>query len=165
MPENTFDIVSKIDLQEVSNAMQQALKEIHTRFDLRDSKSTIEMEGKDAIVLHSIDDYKLKAVNEIFQQKLVKRGISLKGLTYGPVESAAGGTAKQKITMQQGIPIEKAREIVKIVKNSKKKVQASIQGDLVRVSGKDRDALQETIALLKQQDFGIDMQFTNYRSN
>jgi uncharacterized protein YajQ (UPF0234 family) len=165
MPENTFDIVSKIDLQEVSNAMQQALKEIHTRFDLKDSKSTIEMEGKDAIVLHSIDDYKLKAVNEIFQQKLVKRGISLKGLTYSPVEPAAGGTAKQKITMQQGIPIEKAREIVKVVKNSKKKVQASIQGDLVRVSGKDRDALQETIALLKQQDFGIDMQFTNYRSN
>lgn len=165
MPENTFDIVSKIDLQEVSNAMQQALKEIHTRFDLKDSKSTIELEGKDAIVLHSIDDYKLKAVNEIFQQKLVKRGISLKGLTYASVEPAAGGTVKQKITMQQGIPIEKAREIVKIVKNSKKKVQASIQGDLVRVSGKDRDALQETIALLKQQDFGIDMQFTNYRSN
>ena len=165
MPENTFDIVSKIDLQEVSNAMQQALKEIHTRFDLKDSKSTIEMEGKDAIVLHSIDDYKLKAVNEIFQQKLVKRGISLRGLTYGPVEPAAGSTAKQKITMQQGIPIEKAREIVKIVKNSKKKVQASIQGDLVRVSGKDRDSLQEIIALLKQQDFGIDMQFTNYRTN
>ncbi|HZQ67256.1 MAG TPA: YajQ family cyclic di-GMP-binding protein [Terriglobales bacterium] len=165
MPENTFDIVSKIDLQEVSNAMQQALKEIHTRFDLKDSKSAIEMEGKDAIVLHSIDDYKLKAVNEIFQQKLVKRGISLKGLTYAAVEPAAGGTVKQKITMQQGIPIEKAREIVKVVKNSKKKVQASIQGDLVRVSGKDRDALQEIIALLKSQDFGIDMQFTNYRSN
>lgn len=165
MPENTFDIVSKIDLQEVSNAMQQALKEIHTRFDLKDSKSTIEMEGKDAIVLHSIDDYKLKAVNEIFQQKLVKRGISLKGLTYAAVEPAAGSTVKQKITMQQGIPIEKAREIVKTVKNSKKKVQASIQGDLVRVSGKDRDSLQEIIALLKSQDFGIDMQFTNYRSN
>jgi uncharacterized protein YajQ (UPF0234 family) len=165
MPENTFDIVSKIDLQEVSNAMQQALKEIHTRFDLKDSKSTIEMEGKDAIVLHSIDDYKLKAVNEIFQQKLVKRGISLKGLTYATVEPAAGSTVKQKITMQQGIPIEKAREIVKTVKNSKKKVQVSIQGDLVRVSGKDRDSLQEIIALLKSQDFGIDMQFTNYRSN
>src|SRR5437763_3068564 len=165
MPENTFDIVSKIDLQEVSNAMQQALKEIHTRFDLKDSKSSIEMEGKDAIVLHSIDDYKLKAVNEIFQQKLVKRGISLKGLTYAAVEPAAGSTVKQKITMQQGIPIEKAREIVKTVKNSKKKVQASIQGDLVRVSGKDRDSLQEIIALLKSQDFGIDMQFTNYRSN
>jgi cyclic-di-GMP-binding protein len=165
MPENTFDIVSKIDLQEVSNAMQQALKEIHTRFDLKDSKSNIELEGKDAIILHSIDEYKLKAVNEIFQQKLVKRGVSLKGLTYGPVEPAAGSTVKQKITMQQGIVIEKARQIVKIVKDAKKKVNASIQGDLVRVSGKDRDSLQEIIALLKQQDFGIDLQFTNYRTN
>jgi len=165
MPENTFDIVSKIDLQEVSNAMQQALKEIHTRFDLKDSKSSIELDGKDAIVLHSIDDYKLKAVNDIFQTKLVKRGISLKGLTYGTIEPAAGGTAKQRITLQQGIPIEKAREIVKLVKDSKKKVQASIQGDLVRISGKDRDTLQEIIALLRSKDFGIDMQFTNYRSN
>ena len=165
MPENTFDIVSKIDLQEVSNAIQQALKEVHTRFDLKDSKSNIEMDGKDAIVLHSIDDYKLKAVNDIFQAKLVKRGISLKGLTYAAIEPAAGGTAKQRITMQQGIPIEKARDIVKTVKDSKKKVQASIQGDLVRVSGKDRDTLQSVIALLKQSDFGIDMQFTNYRTN
>jgi cyclic-di-GMP-binding protein len=165
MPENTFDIVSKIDLQEVSNAIQQALKEIHTRFDLKDSKSSIELEGKDAIVLHSIDDYKLKAVNDVFQQKLVKRGVPLKGLTYGVIEPAAGGTAKQKITMQQGIPVEKAREIVKTIKDTKKKVNASIQGDLVRVSGKDRDALQEIIALLRQHDFGIDMQFTNYRSN
>jgi cyclic-di-GMP-binding protein len=123
------------------------------------------MEGKDAIVLSSIDEYKLKAVTDILQQKLVKRGVPLKGLTYGAVEPAAGSTVRQKITMQQGIPIEKARDIVKTIKNSKKKVQASIQGDLVRVSGKDRDALQETIALLKQQDFGIDMQFTNYRSN
>ena len=165
MPENTFDIVSKIDLQEVSNAIQQAMKEIHTRFDLKDSKSNIALEGKDAIELHSIDEFKLKAINDIFQQKLVKRGVPLKGLTYGPVEPAAGATAKQKITMQQGIPIEKAREIVKIIKNSKKKVQASIQGDLVRVSGKDRDTLQEIIALLRGRDFGIDMQFTNYRSN
>lgn len=165
MPENSFDIVSKIDLQEVSNAIQQALKEIHTRFDLKDSKSTIELDGKDAIVLHSIDDYKLKAVNEIFQQKLVKRGVPLKGLTYATVESAAGGTAKQRITMQQGIPIEKAREIVKTIKDTKKKANASIQGDLVRVSGKDRDTLQEIIAMLKQRDFGIDMQFTNYRTN
>ena len=100
MPENTFDIVSKIDLQEVSNAIQQALKEVHTRFDLKDSKSNIEMDGKDAIVLHSIDDYKLKAVNDIFQAKLVKRGISLKGLTYAAIEPAAGGTAKQRITMR-----------------------------------------------------------------
>ena len=165
MPENTFDIVSKIDLQEVSNAIQQALKEVHTRFDLKDSKSSIEMEGKEAIILHSIDDYKLKAVNEIFQQKLVKRGVPLKGLTYAAIEPAAGGTAKQRITMQQGIPIEKAREIVKTIKDTKKKVNASIQGDLVRVSSKDRDTLQEIIALLRQRDFGIDMQFTNYRTN
>jgi len=165
MPDNSFDIVSKIDLQEVSNAIQQAMKEITTRFDLKDSKSRIDMEGKDAIVLHSADEFKLKAVNDILQQKLVKRGVPLKGLTYGAVEPAAGSTAKQKITMQQGIPIEKAREIVKLVKESKKKVQASIQGDLVRVSGKDRDTLQEIIALLKQRDFGIDMQFTNYRTN
>src|SRR5246127_3973390 len=129
MPENTFDIVSKIDLQEVSNAMQQAMKEMTTRFDLKDSKSSIAMEGKDAIMLHSIDECKLKAVNDIFQAKLVKRGVPLKGLTYGPVEPAAGSTAKQRVTMQQGIPIEKAREIVKLIKNSKKKVNASIQGD------------------------------------
>jgi len=165
MPENTFDIVSKIDLQEVSNAIQQALKEVHTRFDLKDSKSSITLEGKDAIVLQSIDEFKLKAVNDVFQQKLVKRGVPLKGLTYGAIESALGGTARQRITMQQGIPIEKARDIVKLIKNSKKKVQASIQGDLVRVSGKDRDMLQEVIAMLRQEDFGIDMQFTNYRTN
>ena len=165
MPENTFDIVSKIDLQEVSNDIQQSMKEITTRFDLKDSKSNIAMEGKDAIVLHSIDEYKLKSINDVFQQKLVKRGVPLKGLTYGPIEPAANATTKQKITMQQGIPVEKARDIVKLIKNSKKKVQASIQGDLVRVSGKDRDTLQEIIALLRQQDFGIDMQFTNYRSN
>jgi uncharacterized protein YajQ (UPF0234 family) len=165
MPENTFDIVSKIELPEVSNAIQHALKEIHTRFDLKDSKSNIELDGKDAIVLHSIDEYKLKAVNDVLQQKLVKRGVSLKGLTYGAIEPAAGGTAKQRITMQQGIPIEKAREIVKTIKDSRKKVQASIQGDVVRVSGKDRDSLQEIIALLRQKDFGLDMQFTNYRTN
>jgi uncharacterized protein YajQ (UPF0234 family) len=166
MPENTFDIVSKIDLQEVSNAIQHAMKEITTRFDLKDSKSSIVLEAKDnAIILHSIDDYKLKAINDILQAKLVKRGISLKGLTYAPIENALGATAKQKITLQQGVPIEKAKAIVQLIKNSKKKVQASIQGDLVRVSGKDRDSLQDVIALLKQQDFGIDMQFTNYRSN
>jgi cyclic-di-GMP-binding protein len=165
MPENTFDIVSKIDLQEVSNAIQQALKEIHTRFDLKDSKSDITLDPKEGMVLTSLDEYKLKAVNDVLQQKLVKRGVPLKGLTYSAVEPAAGSTVRQKITMQQGIPIEKARDIVKLIKNSKKKVQASIQGDLVRVSGKDRDTLQEIIALLRQQDFGIDMQFTNYRTN
>lgn len=164
MPENSFDIVSKIDMQEVSNAIQQALKEVHTRFDLKDSKSDIKVEGKDALVLSSADEFKLKAVNDVFQQKLVKRGVPLKGLIYGEIEPAAGGTVRQRISLQQGIPIEKAREIVKLVKNSKKKVQASIQGDLVRISGKDRDTLQAVIALLKQQDFSIDMQFTNYRT-
>src|SRR5229473_7953767 len=165
MPDNSFDIVSKIDLQEVTNAIQQALKEVHTRFDLKDSKSNIELDGKEAIVLHSVDEYKLKAVNDVFQQKLVKRGVPLKGLTYGALEPAAGSTVKQKISLQQGIPIEKAREIVKLVKNSKKKAQASIQADVVRISSKDRDTLQEIIAMVKQQDFSIDLQFTNYRSN
>jgi len=165
MPENSFDIVSKIELQEVSNAIQQALKEVHTRFDLKDSKSDIKLEGSEAIVLSSVDEYKLKAVNDVLQQKLVRRGVPLKGLTYSALEPAAGGTVRQRITMQQGIPIEKAREIVKLIKNSKKKVQASIQGDLVRVSGKDRDVLQEIIALMRSSDFGVDMQFTNYRTN
>jgi uncharacterized protein YajQ (UPF0234 family) len=152
-------------MQEVSNAVQQALKEIHTRYDLKDSKSDIKIDEKEGLVLASADEYKLKAVNDVLQGKLVKRGISLKALTYGAIEPAASSTVRQKVSMQQGIPIEKAREIVKLIKNSKKKVQAAIQGDLVRVSGKDRDTLQEIIALLKQNDFGIDMQFTNYRSN
>ncbi len=164
MPDNSFDIVSKVDMQEVSNAIQQALKEVHTRFDLKDSKSNIELE-KDAIVLHSSDEYKLKAVNDVLQQKLVKRGVPLKNLTYAAIESAAGGTAKRRVTLQQGIAIKKAREIVKLVKDSKKKAQASIQGDLVRVSSKDRDTLQEVIAMLRARDFGIDLQFTNYRTN
>ena len=161
----SFDIVSKVDLQEVSNAIQQALKEIHTRYDLKDSKSDIQMDGKEALVLTSADDYKLKAVNDVLQGKLVKRSVPLKAFTYGAIEEAAGSTVRQRVTMQQGIPIEKARDIVKLIKNSKKKVQASIQGDVVRVSGKDRDTLQEIIAMLRQNDFGIDMQFTNYRSN
>ncbi|HLK52991.1 MAG TPA: YajQ family cyclic di-GMP-binding protein [Candidatus Angelobacter sp.] len=162
--ENSFDIVSKVDLQEVSNAIQNALKEIHTRFDLKDSKSDIQLEGKEALILTSANDYNLKAVNDILQSKLVKRNVSIKAFTYGVVEPAAGSTVRQKVTMQQGIPIEKAKEIVKLIKDSKKKVQASIQGDTVRVSGKDRDSLQEIIALLRGHDFGIDMQFTNYRN-
>jgi len=161
----SFDIVSKVDLQEVSNAIQQALKEVHTRFDLKGSRSTIELEGKEAIVLQSEDEFKLKAVNDVLQQRLVKRGVPLKALTYGTVEPAAGSTVRQRISMQQGIPIEKAREIVKLIKESKKKVQASIQADTVRVSGKDRDILQEIITLLRNTDLGIDMHFTNYRSN
>lgn len=163
--DNSFDIVSKVDLQEVSNAIQQALKEIHQRYDLKNSKSDIQMEGKDAIILTSADDYTIKAVTDVLQSKLVKRNVPLKALDYGKIEPAAGSTVRQKITMQQGIPTEKAKEVVKLIKDSKKKVQASIQGDSVRVSGKDRDALQEVIALLKGHDFGIDMQFTNYRSS
>ena len=166
MPENTFDIISKIELPEVVNAIQQALKEIQTRFDLKNSKSHIELNEKDnKIILASADEFKLKSVNDLFEQKLVKRKVPLKGLTYGPIQDAAGSTVRQEITMQQGIPIEKAREIVKVIKDSKKKVQASIQGDLVRVSSKDRDTLQQVIKLLRDSDFGIDMQFTNYRTN
>src|SRR3954451_9233885 len=166
MPDNSFDIVSKIDLAEVSNAIQQALKEIHTRFDLKDSRSNIELNEKESkLTLVSADDFRLKAVRDILEGKLVKRQVPLKGLTYGTIDPAAGQTVRQTITLQQGVPTEKARDIVKLIKDSKKKVQASIQGDLVRVSGKDRDALQDIIALLKGKDFGIDMQFTNYRSN
>jgi uncharacterized protein YajQ (UPF0234 family) len=164
MAENSFDIVSKVDLQEVSNAIQNALKEVHTRFDLKDSKSDIHLEGKEALILSSADEYKLKAVTDILQGKLVKRGVPIKALVYGAIEPAAGSSVRQKVTLQQGIPMEKAKEIVKVIKDSKKKVQASIQGDSVRVSGKDRDALQEIIAMLRARDFGIDMQFTNYRN-
>jgi uncharacterized protein YajQ (UPF0234 family) len=163
--ENSFDIVAKVDMQEVRNAIDQAVKEVRTRFDLKDSKSEINLEGEDAIQLASVDEYKLQAVTEILRQKLVKRGVSLKALTFGKVEPAAGSSVRQKITLQQGIAGEKAKEIVRIIKGSKKKVQASIQGDTVRVTGRDRDSLQEVIALLRGRDLGIDMQFTNYRSN
>ena len=166
MPDNTFDIVSKIELPEVSNAIQQAMKEILQRFDLKDSKSAIELNEKDhKILLASQDEFKMKAITEVLDQKLVKRKVPLKGLTYGAITPAAGSTVRREVSMQQGIPIEKAREIVKAIKDSKKRVQASIQGDLVRVAGKDRDTLQEVMALLRSADFGIDMQFTNYRSN
>lgn len=166
MPDNSFDIVSKIDLAEVNNAIHQTLKEVGTRFDLKNSRSSIELSEKEHKVhLASQDEFKLKAVIEILEQKLVKRKVPLKGLTYGPVTPAAGSTVRQEISLQQGIPIEKAREIVKRIKDTKKKAQASIQGDFVRVSGRDRDTLQEIIQLLRGADFGIDMQFTNYRTN
>jgi len=166
MPDNSFDVVSKIELPEVSNSIQQSMKEISTRFDLKDSHSQIELNEKDhKIVLASMDEFKLKAINEIFQQKLVKRKVPLKGLTYGPVIPATGSTVRQEITLQQGIPIEKSRDIVKKIKDSKLKVQAAIQGDLVRVSSRDRDTLQQVIQLLRNSDFGIDMQFINYRTN
>ena len=166
MPDNSFDIVSKIELPEVNNAIQQALKEITTRYDLKDSKSTVELKEKDGkILLASADDFKLKAVIDILQSKLVKRNVPIKGLQFGTLIQGSGGSVRQEITLQQGIPMEKAKDIVRVIKDSKKKAQAAIQGDLVRVSAKDRDTLQEIIALLKSQDFGIDMQFTNYRSN
>ncbi len=166
MPDNSFDIVSKIELPEVNNAIQQALKEITTRYDLKDSKSSIELKEKDSkILLASADDFKLKAVIDILQSKLVKRNVPIKGLQFGPLIQGSSGSVRQEITLQQGIPMEKAKDIVRVIKDSKKKAQAAIQGDLVRVSAKDRDVLQEVIALLRGQDFGIDMQFTNYRSN
>lgn len=166
MPENTFDIVSKVEMPEVVNAIQQAMKEITQRYDLKGSHSNIELNEKEhTITLSSAGDFQIKAILEILQGKLVKRQVPLKAITYGNITPAAGSTVRQTLTLQQGIPTEKAREIVKVIKDSKKKVQASINGDLVRVSGKDRDTLQDIIAVLRGHDFGIDMQFTNYRSN
>jgi len=166
MPDNSFDIASKIDPQEVSNAVQQTLKEVHTRFDLKSTRSRVEINAKEhQILLASDDEFKLKAVNDILQQKLVRRSVPLKGLSYGAIEPAAGSSVQQIISLQQGIPIEKAREIVKLIKNSKLKVQASIQADVVRVSGRDRDTLQLVIKLVRETDFGIDVQITNYRTN
>lgn len=153
-------------MPEVVNSVQQAEKEIQQRFDLKNSHSSIELNEKDnKITLTSQDEFKLKAVVDILESKLVKRKVPLKGLTFGPVLPAASSTVRQEITLQQGISVEKAREIVKKVKESKLKVQASIQGDFVRVSGRDRDTLQSAIKLLRETDFGIDMQFTNYRTN
>ena len=163
--ENSFDIVSKIDMQEARNAIDQAMKEIRQRFDLKDTKSEVNLEGEDTIQLASSNEYKLEAVKDILAQKLVKRGVSLKNLTYGKVEPATGQSVRQKISLQQGIPVEKAKEIVRLVKDSKKKAQASILGDTVRISSKDRDELQAIIALLRGKDMGLELQFTNYRTN
>jgi len=166
MPDNSFDVVSKIEMPEVLNSIQQAQKEIQQRYDLKDSHSSIELNEKDGkMVLASKDEFKLKAVVDILESKLVKRKVPLKNLSFGTVTPAAGSTVRQEVTLQQGIPIEKAREIVKAIKDAKLKVQASIQGDFVRVSGRDRDTLQQAIQLLRAADFGLDMQFTNYRTN
>ena len=166
MPDNSFDVVSKIEMPEVLNAVQQALKEVQQRFDLKDSRSTIELVEKDSkILLASKDEFKLKAVIDILESKLVKRKVPLKGLQFGEIVPSAGSTVKQEITLQQGIAIEKARDIVKKIKDSKLKVQASINGDLIRVSGKDRDTLQQVLALLRGSDFGIDLQYINFRTN
>jgi len=161
--ENSFDVACKIDPQEVTNALDQARREIETRYDLKGAKNEVRLETNEITVL-AADDMKLKAVVDILQSRLHKRGVPLKALTYGKVEEAAGGALRQKISLQQGIPIEKAREIVRLVKDAKLKVQAAIQEDHVRVSGKNRDDLQKVIALLKEKDLGIAIQFTNYRS-
>ncbi len=160
--ESSFDIVSKIDMQEMKNAVDQTLKEIGQRFDLKDSRSEIILEENE-ITLISSDEYKLKAVVDILQSKMVKRGISLKAITLENLEDALGGRKRQKISLQQGIPIEAAREIVKEIKGGKFKVQAQIQGDQVRVSSKSKDELQTVITFLKEKDFKIHMQFVNYR--
>jgi uncharacterized protein YajQ (UPF0234 family) len=161
--DSSFDIVSKVDLQEVKNAIDQATKEVNARFDLKNSKSTIELEGTETVQLASQDEYTLKAVIEILGQKFVKRGVSLKNLEYGKLEPASNSSVRQKITLKQGVSSEPAKKIVALIKESKLKAQASIQGDTVRVVSKDRDTLQQIIALLRGKDLGIDLQFTNYR--
>lgn len=162
--QNSFDIVCKVDMAEVTNALDQARREIQTRYDLKGSKNEVTLDTeKNEIVVLSGDDMKLKAVVDILQSKLHKRGIPLKALGYGKVEDASGGALRQRITVQQGIPIEKAREIVRIIKDLKLKVQAAIQEDQVRVSGKNRDDLQKVIATLRDKDLDIALQFTNYR--
>ena len=162
--ENSFDIVSKTDYAEITNAINQTTKEVSQRFDFKGSRATVELLGKD-LQLSAEDETKLRNMNDILQGKLLKRGVSLKALDYQTIEPAAGGTVRQAVKIQQGIPIEKAKEVVKFIKDSKAKVQASIQGETVRVTSKDRDTLQDVIAQLKAKDFGIDMTFDNYRSN
>lgn len=162
--QNSFDIVSQVDRAEITNAINQTTKEVKQRFDFKGSDAAVALEAE-ALVLSAEDETRLRNMNDILQQKLVRRGVPLKALSYGKVEPAAGGTVRQHVSIQQGIPQEKAKEIVKFIKDSKVKVQAAIQGDVVRISGKDRDTLQDVIAKLKAKDFGIDMQFTNYRSN
>jgi TatD family hydrolase len=162
MADSSFDIVSSVDLQEVKNAIAQATKEIQTRYDLKSSGSSVELTGEE-MLLSSSDEFKLKAVREVLEQRLVKRNVPLKALTFETIESALGGTVRQKVTLQKGIPTDKAREIVKVIKGTKLKVQAAIQGDQLRVSGKSKDDLQTVMQVLKNTDLGIDMQFTNRR--
>jgi len=162
--QNSFDIVSEVDRAEITNAINQTVKEVRQRFDFKGSTATVALEANE-LILTAEDETKLRNMNDIFQQKLVRRGVPLKALSYGSVDQAGGGTVRQKVQIQQGIPQEKAKEVVRFIKDSKAKVQASIQGDIVRVSGKDRDTLQGVIAELKGKDFGINMQFSNYRTN
>lgn len=160
--EFSFDIVSKTDMQEVSNAIQQAQKELAQRFDFKGSKSSIELTN-DEIVLVSDDEGKLRSVRDIVESKLVKRKVSLKALDFGKIEQASMGTVRQHVKIQQGIESEKAKAIVKTIKDAKVKVQASIQSDQVRVAGKSKDDLQRAMTLVRDNDYGIPLQFTNYR--
>ena len=163
--QNTFDVVSKVDMAEVKNALNQALKEIQQRYDFKGTNSNITLDEKEhTMTLATASEFTLKSLNDVLQQKFVRRSISLKALSYGKIEPAAKDSVRQTVTLQQGIPMEKAKEIVKFIKETKLRVQASINGDFVRVAGKDRDTLQQVITALKDEDFGIDMQFTNYRS-
>ena len=158
----SFDIVSKVDMQEAKNAVDQAVKEMGTRFDLKDSGSKIEWEKED-LVISSKDNHKLASVIDILESKLVRRGIPLKNLDKKKIEEALGGTVRQKVVFKQGLTQEISKEIIREIKGTKQKVQPQIQGDSVRVSGKSRDDLQAIISHLKNKDFGIDLQFTNYR--
>jgi cyclic-di-GMP-binding protein len=160
--DSSFDIVCKIEMQEVTNALDQARREVETRYDLKGTRNEIALEKTD-IVVTTADEMKLKAVVDILQSKLHKRGVPLKALSYGKVESAAGSTFRQRIGLQQGIPMEKAREIVRLIKDTKLRVQAAIQDEQVRVTGKSKDDLQKVIALVRERDLGIAVQFTNYR--
>ena len=161
---SSFDVVSTVDMQEVKNAVDQTLKELGQRFDFKGSKSTLTLKEKDNILeVISDDDYKLKAVLDILKTKCIKRNVSLKALDYGKVEESLGGTVRQNITIQSGIVDEKAKAIVKSIKENKFKAQAQIQGDQVRVQSKNKNELQSIISFLKQQEFGIDLQFENYR--
>src|SRR5512141_858896 len=165
MPQDfSVDVVNKVDLQEVTNAVQQASKEIATRFDFRGSASKVELREKELeLVLVSDDEHKLKSVIDILETKLVRRGVAVKALDYGKIEPAAGGTVRQVARIQQGIPSEEAKEIVKAIKDRKLKVQASIQAEQVRVSGRSKDDLQTAMATVREGDFGLPLQFTNYR--
>ncbi|TMA44125.1 MAG: YajQ family cyclic di-GMP-binding protein [Deltaproteobacteria bacterium] len=157
-----FDAVCRVDLQEVDNAIQQTLREVGQRFDFRNTPTEVRREDH-TLHLRSADEFKLRALNEVLQEKLARRQVPLRALQAGPIEPGPAGSAKQQIVLQQGIPVEKAREIVKLVKETKLKVQVAIQADQVRVTGKKRDDLQAVIRLLREQDLGIALQFTNFR--
>lgn len=162
--QNSFDIVSEVNMQEVDNALNQARKEVLTRYDFKDSKTTIEFAEKEKVVtIHTEDDFRLKAVVDILQNKFIKRGIAIKTLKYGDVETATGSTVRQKITIQVGIDKENAKKLVAMIKETKIRVQPSIMEDQVRVTGKDKDDLQSVIAFLRGADFPLPLQFTNYR--